>query len=294
VATRVDAVPFVARLPVFEYLLDHPEFATHLTRMLRLARYRIWQTPRGLYLDDGWGGTGYFWVVYAGNGTRLMRARGEFKQTLMPTIQGEAVTMIEYEATPAPDGKSRIRSTVSGYVKLDSRFMAIAMKMASGAAQRKADLEARRLMKTFARASQAIDVNPAGVYAPLRLRPGDPGRAARRRGPHGHGPTPASTRAPRDTPARPRRDDPVRSGARPGRNARERNWASAVSPPGTRPPLRRVAPASRARRRGHDGATDDRGDGPAPVGRRLPPRHGDPGGRGSGRDSHARECRQVA
>src|SRR5262249_26341568 len=52
VSTRVDAVPFVARLPVFEYLLDHPEFATHITRMLRLARYRIWQTPRGLYLDD--------------------------------------------------------------------------------------------------------------------------------------------------------------------------------------------------------------------------------------------------
>jgi hypothetical protein len=176
VATRVDAVPFVARLPVFEYLLDHPEFATHITRMLRLARYRIWQTPRGLYLDDGWGGTGYFWVVYTGNGTRLMRARGEFKQTLMPTIQGEAVTMIEYEATPAPDGKSLIRSTVSGYVKLDSRFMAVAMKMASGAAQRKADLEARRLMKTFARASQAIDENPAGVYEQLRQRPDVPQR----------------------------------------------------------------------------------------------------------------------
>jgi hypothetical protein len=105
-----------------------------------------------------------------------MRARGEFKQTLMPTIQGEAVTMIEYEATPAPDGKSLIRSTVSGYVKLDSRFMAIAMKMASGAAQRKADLEARRLMKTFARASQAIEEDPARVYEQLRQRPDVPQR----------------------------------------------------------------------------------------------------------------------
>ncbi|OLB95018.1 MAG: hypothetical protein AUH30_16490 [Candidatus Rokubacteria bacterium 13_1_40CM_68_15] len=176
VATRVDATPFVASLHVFEYLLDHPEFATHVTRTLRLARYRVWQTPRGLYLDDGWGGTGYFWVVYAGNGTRLMRARGEFKQTFMPTIQGDAVTMIEYEATPAPEGKSLIRSTVSGYVKLDSRFLANFMKLASGAAQRKADLEARRLMRTFARASQAIDENPAGVYEQLRQRPDVPQR----------------------------------------------------------------------------------------------------------------------
>ena len=50
------------------------------------------------------------------------------------------------------------------------------MKLASGAAQRKADLEARRLMRTFARASQAIDENPAGVYEQLRQRPDVPQR----------------------------------------------------------------------------------------------------------------------
>jgi len=176
VATRVDATPFVARLTIFEYLLDHPEFATHVTRTLRLARYRVWPTSQGLYLDDGWGATGHFWVVYAGNGTRLMRARGEFKQTLLPTIHGEAVTMIEYEATADTDGKSVIRTTVSGYVKLDSRFLANAMKIASGAAQRKADLEAHRLIRVFARASRAINDNPAGVYEQLRQRPDVPQR----------------------------------------------------------------------------------------------------------------------
>lgn len=176
VATRVDATPFVARLDVFEYLLDHPEFATHVTRTLRLARYRVWPTPDGLYLDDGWGATGHFWVVYAGGGTRLMRARGEFKQGFMPTILGDAVTMIEYEATPTADGKSLIRTTVSGYVKLDSRFLANALKMASGVAQRKADLEARRLVKVFARASRAVDDNPAGVYEQVRQRPDVPQR----------------------------------------------------------------------------------------------------------------------
>jgi len=176
VATRVDATPFVARLDVFEYLLDHPEFATHVTRTLRLARYRVSQTREGLYLDDGWGGTGYFWVVYAGNGSRVIRARGEFKQALMPTVRGDAVTMIEYDATPAGEGKSLIRTTVSGFVKLDSRLLASMMKIASDAAQRKADLEARRLMKVFARASRAIDDNPAGVYEQLRQRPGVPQR----------------------------------------------------------------------------------------------------------------------
>src|SRR5262249_58384022 len=53
VATRVGAVPSVARLPVFEYLLDHPEFATHIRRMPRLARYRTWPPPPGIYLHHG-------------------------------------------------------------------------------------------------------------------------------------------------------------------------------------------------------------------------------------------------
>src|SRR2546426_4756737 len=39
-ATHAAGEPFVARREVFEYLLDHPEFAAHLTRTLRIARYR--------------------------------------------------------------------------------------------------------------------------------------------------------------------------------------------------------------------------------------------------------------
>ena len=46
----------------------------------------------------------------------------------------------------------------------------------SAAAQSKADTEARRLMKVFARVSQAVQENPAGVYEQLRQRPETPRR----------------------------------------------------------------------------------------------------------------------
>ncbi len=69
VVTRVEGEPFLARRDVFEYLLDHPAFATHVTQALRFARMRIWPTPEGLFLDEGWGTTGRFWVIYAGEGT---------------------------------------------------------------------------------------------------------------------------------------------------------------------------------------------------------------------------------
>src|SRR3954471_19249381 len=103
VSTRVDAEPFPARPEVFEYLLDHPEFATRVTRVLKVARYRIWRENDGLHLDDGWGAVGRFEVVYAAGGTRVMYARGIYQKRLLPDIHGEAVVMIEYAVRPGTD-----------------------------------------------------------------------------------------------------------------------------------------------------------------------------------------------
>jgi hypothetical protein len=176
VSTRVETDPFLSRRQVFEYLLDHPEFATHVTRTLRLARYRIWQTSEGLYLDDGWGATGHFSVVHSVAGQRVMYARGSYRQTMLPTINGEAVAMIQYGITPMGESRELVHATVSGFVKLDSGFLAAATKLAGSMAQRKADLEARRLIRVFARVSRAIEDNPADVYERLRQRPDIPAR----------------------------------------------------------------------------------------------------------------------
>jgi hypothetical protein len=105
-----------------------------------------------------------------------MYARGAYRQAILPAINGEAVVMIEYAATPAGDGRDRVRATVSGFVKLDSATLTMAMKVAAPIAQKKADLEARRLMRTFARVSRFIDENPADVYERLRQRPDVPTR----------------------------------------------------------------------------------------------------------------------
>jgi hypothetical protein len=147
-----------------------------VVRTLKLARYQIRRTPDGLWLDDGWGATGYFWVLYAGERSRVSYARGQFKKSLLPSIHGEAIAVIAYDATPMADGRSLVRSRVTGFVKLDSRILATVVKIASSAAQRKADLEARRLMKVFAKASTAIDSDPAGVLAKVRQSPDVPRR----------------------------------------------------------------------------------------------------------------------
>lgn len=175
-ATHAAGEPFVARPEVFVYLLDHPEFATHVTRTLRLARYRIWREPDGLWLDDGWGVVGRFSVVYAGNGTRVMHARGRYKPWFLPAIQGQAVVVIEYVAEPAADGKSVIKAAVTGFVKLDNPLVEMIGKLLSAAATAKAEKEAHQLVKVFSRTTRAIDSDPGGVHELLRQRPDVPPR----------------------------------------------------------------------------------------------------------------------
>jgi hypothetical protein len=176
VTTRMDARPFLIRREVFEYLLDHPDFATSVARALKLAKYRIWRTPDGLALDDGYGTTGRFWVAHAGPGVRVMRARGAFRKGVLPAIHGDAATMIEYTLSPRPEGKSLIQSTVTGYVRLDSRLLAMGFRFAAAIAQTKADQEALNLMKLFAGVSRELDRSPAKVYERVRIQPGVPAR----------------------------------------------------------------------------------------------------------------------
>jgi hypothetical protein len=176
-AVKVAGEPFVARREVFEYLLDHPEFATHVTRSLKLARYKIWRTPSGLSIDDGWGTVGTFELVHAGEGLRLMYARGVYQQRILPDIHGQAVVLIDYDTQPARDGRSTISTAVTGFVRLDSRILNMASRLATSVATAKGEKEARRLVRVFARATSAIDADPAGVYAKVRQSPDVPGPA---------------------------------------------------------------------------------------------------------------------
>jgi len=174
-AVKADGQPFVARREVFEFLLDHPDFATQITRALKLARYKIWRTPGGLGIDDGWGTVGTFETVWAADGVRLMHARGVYQPRLLPDIHGQAVVLIDYGARPLADGRCEINAAVTGFVKLDSQWLAIASRLASSVAAAKGRKEVRQLVELFAKTSNAIESDPVGVFAKVRARPDVPG-----------------------------------------------------------------------------------------------------------------------
>jgi hypothetical protein len=176
VSTRMEGEPYVTRWNVFEYLLDHPAFATEVTRALKVARFRIWQTKDGYSLDDGWGVKGDFFVVHAEPGRRIFYARGTYKQTVLPDIHGEAVLAIEYSFRPDGGGGSLVATAITGHVALESRLLGLVARLLGPVAQRKADREARSLLKVFAKVSRAIEERPDWVYEQLGQRPDVPRR----------------------------------------------------------------------------------------------------------------------
>jgi hypothetical protein len=176
-STRVEHEPYEVRPEVWEFLLDHPEFATHVTRALKVARYRIWHDGGDLWLDDGWGVKGQFTIVHAEPGMRLLYARGQFEQKLLPEIRGQAVGTLEYTFRQDEAGHTVVATSASGYLQVDNPVLNALGKVAAPMVQAKADREAGYLLRTFARVTRAIEEDPARVYQLVSERPDVP-RAA--------------------------------------------------------------------------------------------------------------------
>jgi hypothetical protein len=168
ISTRVEIDPYALRLDVVDYLLDHPEFATQVTRALKLARYRIWRTADGLNLDDGWGVTGIMTPLYGNNGLRVIYARGRYEQSVLPDIRGQAVILLHYAGGPGPSGRPALTTSMEVFAQLDS---AVLSSLAGSIAKTKATSEARHVLRMFSRLSTHLDLRADEVLAELARHP---------------------------------------------------------------------------------------------------------------------------
>jgi hypothetical protein len=169
VSTRVEIDPYPLRLDVFDYLLDHPEFATQVTRTLKLARYRIWRTTDGLNLDDGWGVTGLITPLYGGGeGRRVAYARGRFEQGFLPDIRGQAVILLHYSGGPGPSGRPALATSIEVFAQLESGMVAT---FAGSLAKSKAMEEGLYVLKVFSRLSTQLEGRADELLAELGRRP---------------------------------------------------------------------------------------------------------------------------
>ena len=168
VSTRVEIDPYSLRLDVLDYLLNHPDFATQVTRALKLARYRIWRTADGLNLDDGWGVTGIMTPIYGDGGIRVIYARGRYEQSVLPDINGQAVILLRYTGGTGSNGRPMLTTSMEVFAQLDSTLLA---SLAGSIAKSKATSEARHVLRVFSRLSTHLDLRSDEVLAELARRP---------------------------------------------------------------------------------------------------------------------------
>jgi hypothetical protein len=167
ISTRVEIPPYPLRLDVFDYLLNHPDFATQVTRALKLARYRIWTSADGLNLDDGWGVKGVITPFYGDNGLRVVYARGRYEQRVLPDIRGQAIIFVRYGENGGA-GKPALVTSMEVFAWLDSGMIA---SLAGSVAKAKATEEARHALRVFSRLSNHLELRADEVLAELARHP---------------------------------------------------------------------------------------------------------------------------
>jgi hypothetical protein len=167
ISTRVEIEPYPLRLDVFDYLLNHPDFATQVTRALKLARYRIWTSADGLNLDDGWGVKGVITPFYGDKGLRVVYARGRYEQKVLPDIRGQAIIFVRYGENGGA-GKPALVTSMEVFAWLDSGMIA---SLAGSVAKAKATEEARHALRVFSRLSNHLELRADEVLAELARHP---------------------------------------------------------------------------------------------------------------------------
>jgi hypothetical protein len=176
VSARSSGEAFRTREDLFEYMLDHPEFATHVIRALEIGRYRIWREPEGLWLDDGAGALVRFWIAYAAPGRRVFYMQGRYQPAVLPAIHGRVVAVLEYTVEPADGGKSLITPAMASFVRIDNAVYGVLARVFTAIIAPRATKVTSRIVIDIAKTARAIDSDPDGVQAVLRARPDVPAR----------------------------------------------------------------------------------------------------------------------
>ena len=170
-SSEVSRITFRSRKPVFEYLLDHLDFAADVARMLRQGKYRVRRAGDGYEADDGYGTTGTIRPVFAGPDRRIFYLAGRYDTPLLPTIPLRAVLLLDAGHAEGPDGATYCDLHVAGHVRFDSRAAEAVAWIARNYTEAQVDRQVRRFFRHVAAVSRRAYDDPETLAEDLSRRP---------------------------------------------------------------------------------------------------------------------------
>jgi len=158
-------------LPLYEFLLAHPDITASLARALGAASYRVSRDGEDGYRgEDGKGAKGRFVLVERGEGRRVYFAQGTYDKPLLPTIAGRMVLVLEYR-TDGP-GDAGVENRVQGFIRIDTPIVGTLAKIARPLVRRAVEKKVHHLFEKVARLLDAASADPSEALR--RLAEKDP------------------------------------------------------------------------------------------------------------------------
>ncbi len=165
---EVPGIAIKSRPPMFDFLVEHPDFAATAGRILEIVKYRIVKQQPGVYWgDDAHGATGIFELIHAEPGKRVYLAKGTFVKRLLPTIRGRIVLVMVYQHQTDQNGESRVICDVRGYLRIDNQILGILARIAKPVVGPIVDKKVLRTFGAVAKLTEQAYDNPAALYRTL-------------------------------------------------------------------------------------------------------------------------------
>jgi hypothetical protein len=174
---ELKGVKFRSRKEVYEYFLNHPDFAAAVAGAFGLSDYHIVkeanfsQASGGPYWGtDGRGATGHFRVVYADKKKRVFILDGTIDKKWLPSVSAKAVVVLSFEHKADADG-SYVENDIYGYIKMDNPFVAQLAKLFHPIIGAMASEKIRHVLSVGATISEEAYRDPAGFLKKLEANP---------------------------------------------------------------------------------------------------------------------------
>jgi len=174
---EVRGVKFRSRKEVYEYLLNHPDFAAAVARAFGLSEYQIVKdvdvvraSGDSYWGTDGAGVTGHFRVVYADGKKRVFFLDGTLNKKWLPTIFARSVMVLIFEYKANGEG-SYVENDLYGYIKIDNTFVAYLVKLLQPIIGTMAHEKIKHILSVGATVSELAYRDPAGFLRKLEESP---------------------------------------------------------------------------------------------------------------------------
>lgn len=170
VVHEVDGIWYRSREEVFHFLIEYPDFAANVARVLKEGKYRVRQTTSGYEADDGRGAHGFFKPVLADGDRRVFYLEGRYEQPFLPTLSGRLVLVLETRHR-TNGGTSYGETRVASFLRLDNAVLARLAHLVLPLSKSLMDRRIRRFFRHVERVSQRAYDDPEGLAEELPRHP---------------------------------------------------------------------------------------------------------------------------